>query len=123
VLIAKELPLRLIYLVSQKTERTKALKKCKECGNEVSTKAESGPKCGAVLKTKTGCLGYIGAVFLILIILGVIGFLMEKGTKSPTSFSSRQASTSKEVKIYKEGETVLFGIHSFRTSSYFPWQY
>lgn len=28
-----------------------ALKKCKECGNEVSTKAKTCPKCGAVKKS------------------------------------------------------------------------
>ena len=43
------------------------LRKCKECGNEVSTEAASCPKCGAVTKKKTGLLGYIGAAFLILI--------------------------------------------------------
>jgi len=59
-----------------------ALKKCKECGNEVSTKAASCPKCGAVIKKKTGCLGYIGAAFLIFIVLGVIGSLMNDGTST-----------------------------------------
>jgi hypothetical protein len=39
-----------------------ALKKCKECGNDVRTKATAGPKCGAVLIKKTGCLGYAGVV-------------------------------------------------------------
>lgn len=42
------------------------MKKCYECGNEVSMKAESCPKYGAVLKKKTGYLGYIGAGVLIL---------------------------------------------------------
>jgi len=62
-----------------------ALKKCKECGNEVSTEAQSCPKCGAVLKKKTGCLGYIGAGFLILVILGVIGSLMNDNSNKSTS--------------------------------------
>jgi len=53
-----------------------ALMKCKECGNGVSTKATSCPKCGAVIKKKTGCLGYIGAAFLIFIVLVAIGSLM-----------------------------------------------
>lgn len=73
-----------------------ALKKCKECGNEVSTKAASCPKCGAVLKKKTGCLGYIGAAFLIFIILGVIGSLMNDDTNKTTpSKSTSVASKSK----------------------------
>jgi len=45
-----------------------ALKKCNDCGNVVSTEAESCPKCGAVLKKKIGCLGQTGVVVLILFI-------------------------------------------------------
>jgi len=53
-----------------------ALMKCKECGNEISTKATSCPKCGAAIKKKTGCLAYVGAAFLIIIVLGAIGSLL-----------------------------------------------
>ena len=95
-----------------------AMKKCKECGNEVSTKAESCPKCGAVLKKKTGCLGYIGAGFLILIILGVIGSLMDDGSNKSTTPSSSKPSGSQpkskpETKVYKEGETANIGYTSY----------
>ncbi len=94
-----------------------ALKKCKECGNEVSTKATSCPKCGAVIKKKTGCLGYIGVAFLIFIILGVIGSLMNNDTNKTTSNKSTSvASKSKpqtETKIYKEGETVSVGYTAY----------
>lgn len=62
-----------------------ALKKCKECGKEVSTKAESCPSCGAVLKKKTGFLTYIVAGFLILIVLGVIGSLMNENSTTRSS--------------------------------------
>ena len=52
-------------------EITMALKKCKECGHEVSTKAESCPHCGAKQKRKgIGCLGCFG-VILILIFLAI----------------------------------------------------
>ena len=47
-----------------------ALKKCKECGKEVSTKADLCPHCGAKQKRKgIGC----GGALLILIVIGVIG--------------------------------------------------
>lgn len=47
-----------------------ALKKCKECGKEVSTKADLCPNCGAKQKRKgIGC----GGALLILIVIGVIG--------------------------------------------------
>lgn len=68
-----------------------ALKKCAECGNDVSTKAASCPKCGAVTKKKTGCLGYMGAAFLIFIGLGVIGSMMDDGTSTGRQISSPSA--------------------------------
>jgi len=92
-----------------------AMKKCKECGNEVSTKAESCPKCGAVLKKKTGCLGYIGAGILILFVLGVIGSLMEDDSNRTTSNSKQSSVTSKSKaqKTYKEGDTANIGYTSY----------
>jgi hypothetical protein len=65
-----------------------AIKKCKECGNDISTKAESCPKCGAVLKMKTGCLGYIGAAFLIFVVVSVIVSLMNDDTYTARHISS-----------------------------------
>ena len=48
------------------------MKKCKECGNEVSTKAASCPKCGAVSKKRTGWLTWLVAGVVLFIVLGVI---------------------------------------------------
>lgn len=95
-----------------------ALKKCKECGNEVSTKAASCPKCGAVLKKKIGYLRYIGAAFLIFIILRVIGSLLNNETNRPTSRSSSSSLSSEskskpEQRIYKEGETIRVGYTTY----------
>jgi len=55
-----------------------AMIKCNECNNEVSTTAESCPKCGAILKKKTGCFGCLGRGLLILFVLGVIGQFVDK---------------------------------------------
>jgi len=89
-----------------------ALKKCKECGNEVSTKAESCPKCGAVLKKKTAW-GYIAAV----LILGAILLLRIDDTNKTTSSKSTSfASKSKpqaEAILYKEGQTVPVGYMTY----------
>lgn len=65
-----------------------ALVKCKECGNQVSTKAESCPSCGMKLPKKIGLLGW---TFIILIVLPIssimtlllIGSLV--GDSSPTA--------------------------------------
>ena len=51
-------------------EATMALKKCKECGKEVSSKADLCPHCGAKQKRKgIGC----GGALLIIIAIGFIG--------------------------------------------------
>lgn len=65
-----------------------ALIKCKECGNDVSTKADSCPKCGAKLKVASGCFvglfkligGLVGAGVGLLI---AISFLSNSETTDP----------------------------------------
>lgn len=47
------------------------MKPCKVCGTEVSKTAEACPKCGAVLKRKTGCLGQIVISLGVLFIGGI----------------------------------------------------
>lgn len=50
-----------------------ALKKCKECGQEVSTKADKCPNCGAPVKRKgIGCGGALIIVILFLVAVPVI---------------------------------------------------
>ncbi|MBW2606100.1 MAG: OadG family protein [Deltaproteobacteria bacterium] len=44
-----------------------ALKKCKECGNTVSSKAGNCPSCGTPIKKKTN-ISCIGAVFVLIVI-------------------------------------------------------
>jgi RNA polymerase subunit RPABC4/transcription elongation factor Spt4 len=48
-----------------------ALKKCKECGAEISTKANACPFCGAPIKSRTK-IGFVGALILIIAI-GFVG--------------------------------------------------
>jgi len=50
-----------------------ALTKCNECGNEVSTKAKTCPKCGAKVKPKgISLLGWIGIIFGAVIFLPML---------------------------------------------------
>ena len=44
---------------------------CKDCGTEISTEADSCPKCGAKLKKPSGC-----GVILLILFLAVIGFFV-----------------------------------------------
>jgi ribosomal protein S27AE len=49
-----------------------SLIKCKECGNEVSSKAKSCPKCGAqVARKPIGC-GSVIIFFFLLFLVGII---------------------------------------------------
>ena len=63
-----------------------ALIKCKECGKEVSSKAESCPKCGAKVATKTGCGTIIGVIFLAFVIFSI--FANISGHDTPTTPSA-----------------------------------
>ncbi len=63
-------------------EKTKmALKKCKECGHEVSTKADACPNCGAKLKTERKPIGCGGFIILVAAI-GFVGSQFSDFTKS-----------------------------------------
>jgi len=50
-----------------------ALKKCKECGVQASTKAEKCPGCGAPVKSKgIGCGGSLIIIICLFIFIGII---------------------------------------------------
>jgi Domain of unknown function (DUF4352) len=92
-----------------------ALIKCKECGQEVSKKAGSCPKCGAPIKKKTSLITWIVA---IIIVLWVIGYIANQGntpseTSSTSDANSSNASKNVTTKIYKIGETAHVGYTSY----------
>lgn len=68
-----------------------ALLKCKECGNEISTKAESCPKCGAKTgpskagSTNIGCGALILGAFIVVIFAGIFSPDDSTTTSTPTS--------------------------------------
>ncbi len=72
-----------------------ALTKCKECGNEVSSQAETCPKCGTRIKSKSiGC----GGAILVLIVLGVVGSMFgNKDSPSPPTSTGTSSSNSQAV--------------------------
>lgn len=49
-----------------------ALKQCKECGNQVSDKAQSCPSCGAKQPKKMGIFAWIAIIFVGLLVIGAI---------------------------------------------------
>ncbi|MDP8263688.1 MAG: DUF3862 domain-containing protein [Candidatus Ancaeobacter aquaticus] len=89
-----------------------AMKKCKECGKEVSSKAEACPNCGAVLKKKTGCLTYIVAGLLLLFLIGVIFSIMEESTTSSSKPKAglKLPSLGKQIVTYDEYKQIKNGM-------------
>lgn len=89
-----------------------ALVKCKECGQEVSQKARSCPKCGAPIKKKMSLF-----VWIVTIVAGLwfIGNLVSMGD-APTETTSKlstSSSTKGTIKTYKLEETAYVGYTSY----------
>jgi uncharacterized paraquat-inducible protein A len=63
-----------------------AMQKCKECGNEVSSKAAACPKCGAPVEKKTSWVAW-GCLTLVILLVGlaIIGSLIP-GTQQADYF-------------------------------------
>lgn len=79
--------------IEEKTTMT--LIKCKECSSEVSSKAETCPKCGArVAKKPMGCGTLIGVIILGGIIVSVFLSIFPSSTKRGTSSPSTGASSA-----------------------------
>lgn len=71
-----------------------AIKKCKECGKEVSTKADLCPHCGATQKSKgLGC----GGVLLFLIVMGFVVSQFNQCTKEAEE--SKEAAQKVETSL------------------------
>ena len=68
-----------------------ALKKCKECGEEISKKAEKCPKCGSPQKKKTSLFTWLISILVIFWAFGYFSETPETGTTS-TSASKRTLS-------------------------------
>ncbi len=83
-----------------------ALKKCKECGKEISTKAKECPHCGVPAKKKAGC-GSIALVLLgLLIIISILGSLGSKESKTTTPEKS-VGTSNKPISTWKERDNSL----------------
>lgn len=69
-----------------------ALKKCKECGGMVSSKAKSCPQCGATVKNGVnGCAGMILVIFLACAFMVTCTAVM-----APSSDSKQKSPNSSE---------------------------
>ena len=79
------------------------LKNCKECGKEISTKADKCPHCGVPLKRKpVGCLGVIFAIALVIVLVGIISNYSTQREKE--SARSREQKRAAEVEKKRAAE-------------------
>lgn len=67
-----------------------AIKQCRECGHEVSTKADKCPNCGVKNPTRNNTLN---AIIWIVAILFIIGFLSNLGGNDESSSKADKFST------------------------------
>tara|TARA_R110002050_G_scaffold228586_1_gene364218 strand:+ start:495 stop:1190 length:696 start_codon:yes stop_codon:yes gene_type:complete len=95
-----------------------ALKKCKECGHKVSSKAKTCPNCGVTDPTTTASDKALGCLFVIILLLGTFSWLISENDDinsnadgfSTLSLNVRQGpSTNYEVVTsLRKGEQVRF---------------
>ena len=87
-----------------------ALIKCKECGTEVSSKAETCPKCGARVAAKPmGCGTLIGVIFLGGIIISVFSSIFSSGTGNDTTSTTTSSPSSPVSETISSPEPVVPG--------------
>lgn len=87
-----------------------AMAKCKECGHEVNTSAQSCPNCGASLKKKNS--NYLGFFVFLIFIFIVIGILNGSFYRSPSKPSSGLTlpSFGEQIVTYDEYQRIQDGM-------------
>ncbi len=75
-----------------------ALIKCKECGHEVSKKADKCPNCGAPIKKQTSGCAMLFAIISGVVFVTYIATLSDSSTSS-SSGSQGSSSTSHKVPV------------------------
>ena len=68
-----------------------SIKKCKDCGGQVSTNAKACPQCGAVVKKSVGIIGWLFVLIVVLPFAWSIGKSMNKTGSSETSTAAAPA--------------------------------
>lgn len=85
-----------------------ALIKCKECRSEVSSKAETCPKCGARVASKPmGCGTLIGVIFLGGIILSSFLIIFSSGTRNDATSTTTNSPSSPASELISSPEPVV----------------
>jgi hypothetical protein len=98
-----------------------SLKKCKECGNEVSSMATSCPKCGSPVTQKTRVVASCCALaILVPVVLVIVVALLNtnRGARAPGPASGDSSTVTAGgdpavVGTHKMGETITIGYTTY----------
>ncbi|MDA8107561.1 MAG: zinc ribbon domain-containing protein [Betaproteobacteria bacterium] len=83
-----------------------ALIKCKECGTEVSSKAEACPKCGARVAAKPmGCGTLIGVILLGGVIISIYSSIFSPSAEIGASSAATSATSPSIIQAAKTSES------------------
>ena len=85
-----------------------ALKKCKECGHDVSSKAESCPSCGAKQK-ESSTFGCLSVVALAIVLFAVIGSFSDTSPPEPTNAVTPTPAPAKPIWTSSSGTDEMTG--------------
>ena len=97
-----------------------ALRKCKECGKEISSKAGACPNCGAPVKkapTQYGCGGCLGFLLIGVLLLFIIGLFVPKSSiplKAPETSTQRSERETKDQQKKATAEAVAAKTENFK---------
>ena len=77
-----------------------ALKNCKECGNQISTKAKKCPNCGAKAPKRTSIL-----IWALVGVIGYVFYMVGQGKlEAPAPRVAQPLSAEQQAEIQKEAE-------------------
>ncbi len=76
-----------------------ALIRCKECGTEVSSKAENCPKCGAKVANRMGCGTAIGVVLLAFFVIRIISTVEIESNASSQQANLDSINNSQNISV------------------------
>lgn len=94
-----------------------ALKKCKDCGNEISKKAAACPNCGAKQKKGTSIVTWLIAVVIIGFVVTRMNEVNTRDAGSPQESSTTSSSTVSETSARQQPERTERPAPSWRVSS------
>lgn len=93
-----------------------ALKPCKECGTQISTKAEACPKCGAKQPKPTSIATYIIGAFFILVVINIVRTKFEVDEAAAAAPAKTPAQLAETARKDREINVVLAGAMRLKAS-------